>query len=68
MDSQASVAKGHPKTAVNSYKGALQRSEFGQEEYHSGLHLPNMGFTLRTVDEIVQIFVRESSGVLCDQR
>ncbi|XXG52743.1 hypothetical protein AAC387_Pa03g0977 [Persea americana] len=64
----ASVAKGHPKTAVNSYKGTLQRSEFELEEYHSGLHLPNMGFTLRTVDEIVQIFVRESSGVLCDQR
>ncbi|KAJ8635327.1 hypothetical protein MRB53_009594 [Persea americana] len=32
----ASVAKGHPKTAANSYKGTLQRSEFELEEYHSG--------------------------------
>lgn len=68
VDSQASVAKGHPKRAVDSFKGTLQQSEFEEEEYHSGLQLPNMGFNLRTVDEIVQIFVRECSGMFCDPR
>ncbi|EXB36983.1 L-aminoadipate-semialdehyde dehydrogenase-phosphopantetheinyl transferase [Morus notabilis] len=49
-----SVARGHPRSATESYKKTLKHVEFDDEEFHKGLHLPNMEFVFRTVEQLVQ--------------
>ncbi|XP_057979006.1 uncharacterized protein LOC131165337 isoform X3 [Malania oleifera] len=53
-----SIAKGHPRAATDSYKRTLKRTEFDEEEYHLGLHLPNVSFELQTVDQLVRLLQR----------
>ncbi|KAG2669450.1 hypothetical protein I3760_14G035100 [Carya illinoinensis] len=48
-----SIARGHPRSATESYKRTLKRSEFNNEDYHKGLHLPNVDFVFRTVEELI---------------
>ncbi|XP_077241547.1 uncharacterized protein LOC143882046 [Tasmannia lanceolata] len=47
------VARGRPNTAIESYRSTLSRVNFEEEEYSLGLHLPNTGFILRTVEELI---------------
>jgi hypothetical protein len=52
---QVSIAKGHPRSATESYKRALKRIEFNEEEYHMALQLPNVDFVSRTVEELISV-------------
>uniref|UniRef100_A0A5B7AJU2 holo-[acyl-carrier-protein] synthase n=1 Tax=Davidia involucrata TaxID=16924 RepID=A0A5B7AJU2_DAVIN len=60
-----SVARGHPRNATESYKKTLRQTQFGEEEYHLGLHLPNVSFVLRTVEELIPISSR-AGGIPID--
>ncbi|CAK9149212.1 unnamed protein product [Ilex paraguariensis] len=55
-----SIAKGHPGIATESYKKMLKQTEFDEKEFYLSLHLPNVGFKLWTVEELIQVFVREA--------
>ncbi|KAF5470143.1 hypothetical protein F2P56_010676 [Juglans regia] len=48
-----SIARGHPRSATESYKRKLKRIEFNNEDYHKGLHLPNVDFVFKTVEELI---------------
>ncbi|XP_040995027.1 L-aminoadipate-semialdehyde dehydrogenase-phosphopantetheinyl transferase-like [Juglans microcarpa x Juglans regia] len=48
-----SIARGHPRSATESYKRTLKRSEFNNEDYHKGLHLPSVDFVFKTVEELI---------------
>ncbi|KAK8548334.1 hypothetical protein V6N13_054861 [Hibiscus sabdariffa] len=50
-----SIARGHPRSAVESYKRSLKRTEFDEEEYNVGLHLPNPRFAFKTVEELISV-------------
>lgn len=58
IKSQVSVARGHPKSAVESYKRTLKHVEFEEDEYHKGLHLPNVKFIFKTVEQLVQVLCK----------
>ncbi|XP_072996413.1 uncharacterized protein [Typha latifolia] len=49
----ASVAKGHPKESVESYQRTLAKVDFEEEEYQYTLRLPEQGFILRTVEQLI---------------
>lgn len=61
--SQVAIARGHPRLATDSYKKTLKELEFNEEDYLSGLHLPNASFVLKTVEELISIL--ESSKSSC---
>lgn len=48
-----SIARGHPRFATETYKRTLKRTEFDDDEYHLGLHLPDGSFVLRTVEQLI---------------
>ncbi|MBA0647441.1 hypothetical protein Goklo_015319 [Gossypium klotzschianum] len=50
-----SIARGHPRLAIESYKRSLKRTKFNEEEHNVGLHLPNPRFVLRTVEELISV-------------
>ncbi|KAG5556973.1 hypothetical protein RHGRI_007277 [Rhododendron griersonianum] len=50
-----SIAKGHPNNATENYKRTLKRTEFDEEHYHLGLHLPNVSFVQRTVEQLIPV-------------
>ncbi|XP_058205684.1 uncharacterized protein LOC131319460 isoform X1 [Rhododendron vialii] len=50
-----SIAKGHPNNATETYKRTLKRTEFDEEHYHLGLHLPNVSFVQRTVEQLIPV-------------
>ncbi|XP_059434759.1 uncharacterized protein LOC132167752 isoform X1 [Corylus avellana] len=50
-----SIAKGHPRSATESYKRTLKRIDFNEEEYRMALHLPNVDFVSRTVEELISV-------------
>ncbi|KAL2249322.1 L-aminoadipate-semialdehyde dehydrogenase-phosphopantetheinyl transferase-like [Sesamum indicum] len=50
-----SIARGHPRTAITSYKRTLKQTEFDDKEYDLGLHLPNASFTFLTVKDLIQL-------------
>ncbi|KAM5550642.1 hypothetical protein ABKV19_027139 [Rosa sericea] len=50
-----SIARGHPRSASGSYMRTLRRSEFDEKEYHAALHLPNVGFVSRTVEQLIPV-------------
>ncbi|KAH9769070.1 ACPS domain-containing protein [Citrus sinensis] len=52
----ASVAKGHPKSATESYKRTLRQSDFDEEDYNKGLYLPDAPFLSKTVEQLISIF------------
>ncbi|KAA8539130.1 hypothetical protein F0562_025822 [Nyssa sinensis] len=54
----ASIARGHPRNATESYKKTLRQTRFGEEEYHLGLHLANVNFVLRRVEELIPLSSR----------
>lgn len=52
----ASVAKGHPKSATESYKRTLRQSDFDEEDYNKGLYLPDAPFLSKNVEQLISIF------------
>ncbi|KAI8563414.1 hypothetical protein RHMOL_Rhmol03G0109700 [Rhododendron molle] len=50
-----SIAKGHPNNATETYKRTLKRTEFDEEHYHLGLHLPNVSFVQRSVEQLIPV-------------
>ena len=46
-----------------SYKKTLKQIEFDEEEYHKHLHLPNIEFVFRTVEQIVQILGKDLCSI-----
>ena len=60
---QVSIARGPPRLAAESYKRTLKRMDFGEEEYHLGLHLPNASFKLQTVEQLVSVQGRADYGI-----
>ncbi|GAV58383.1 ACPS domain-containing protein [Cephalotus follicularis] len=50
-----SLARGHPRLATESYKRRLKQTEFNEEEYGMGLHLPNTSFGSRTVGQLISV-------------
>ncbi|KAF3437751.1 hypothetical protein FNV43_RR20507 [Rhamnella rubrinervis] len=54
-----SLARGHPSSATDSYKKTLKRSDFDEAEYHEGLHLPNVRFFMRNVEQLIQVLCKE---------
>ena len=68
MDLQASIARGHPRSATLSYRKTLKGSEFNLEEYHEGLHLPNVDFVSRTVEELISVLHGEAHNIPGDKR
>ena len=63
IEAQESVARGHPRSATESYKKALKCTEFDEEEYSKGLHLPNVDFVFRTVEDVIQILYKEVQSI-----
>uniref|UniRef100_A0A822ZIG6 holo-[acyl-carrier-protein] synthase n=1 Tax=Nelumbo nucifera TaxID=4432 RepID=A0A822ZIG6_NELNU len=55
-----SIARGHPQEAIESYRKVLNKVEFEEHEYHFGLQLPNRGFVLRKVGQLVPVSHRAS--------
>ncbi|XP_062091762.1 uncharacterized protein LOC133797754 [Humulus lupulus] len=58
-----SVARGHPRSATESYKKTLKCTELDEEEYSKGLHLPNVDFVFLTVEEVIQILCKEVDSI-----
>lgn len=50
-----SIARGHPRSASANYTRTLKQTEFDENEYHAALHLPNVGFVSRTVEELIPV-------------
>lgn len=50
--SQASIAKGHPMEAVETYRQTLTKVDFEEGEFQCALQLPEHGFTSFTVDQL----------------
>ncbi|KAK3407916.1 hypothetical protein EUGRSUZ_J00256 [Eucalyptus grandis] len=50
-----SIARGHPRSATESYKSTLKRAEFSEDEYLAGFHLPDVSFVLQTVEQLISI-------------
>ncbi|XP_075495338.1 uncharacterized protein LOC142532777 [Primulina tabacum] len=50
-----SIARGHPRTAISSYKSTLKQTEFDKDVYNMGLHLPNSSFIFLTVEDLVPV-------------
>ncbi|KAL8533295.1 hypothetical protein ACS0TY_009621 [Phlomoides rotata] len=55
-----SIARGPPKSAIPSYRRTLRQTEFDDNEYNVGLHLPNVKLTFLTVDDLVQLWCRST--------
>jgi 4'-phosphopantetheinyl transferase len=55
MELQASIAKGHPEDAVNSFKRTLSNLVFEEEEFYAALEIPEEVFTLQTVEQLTQL-------------
>ncbi|XP_063950605.1 uncharacterized protein LOC108219815 isoform X3 [Daucus carota subsp. sativus] len=53
-----SVARGHPRIAAESYRKTLDKTQFDENEYKFGLNLPNSSFVLRTVEQLISIFLQ----------
>ncbi|GMG99481.1 hypothetical protein Nepgr_001321 [Nepenthes gracilis] len=49
-----SGARGCPRMATESYRQVLSRTEFSEDEYHLALHLPNVSFQQRTVEQLIE--------------
>lgn len=52
-----SIARGHPRIASENYIKTLEKTQFDEDEYKFGLNLPNTSFVLRTVEELISIFL-----------
>ncbi|KAK9283312.1 hypothetical protein L1049_011550 [Liquidambar formosana] len=63
-----SIARGHPRSAIESYKRTLKQAEFNEEEYNLGLHLPNVNFMLRTVEQLIPLSHRADYGIPTDKK
>lgn len=44
--------------AADNYKRTLKQTQFDEEEYNFGLHLPNVSFVLQTVEQLIQLASR----------
>lgn len=51
------VAKGHPSFATESYKRTLNRIDFEDDDYSTGLNLADLCFEMKTVDQLIPFFV-----------
>ncbi|KAH7536937.1 hypothetical protein FEM48_Zijuj03G0039200 [Ziziphus jujuba var. spinosa] len=54
-----SLARGHPRSAASNYKKTLDVTDFDEAEYHKGLNLPNTRFSLRNVEQLIQVLCKE---------
>ena len=54
IELQASIAKGHPEDAVNSFKRTLSNA-VEEEELYAALEIPEEAFTLQTVEQLTQL-------------
>lgn len=54
MKLQASIARGHPEDAVNNCKETLSNLFIKEEQLHATLEIPEEGFILRTVEQLIQ--------------
>uniref|UniRef100_A0A1D1ZFA5 holo-[acyl-carrier-protein] synthase n=1 Tax=Anthurium amnicola TaxID=1678845 RepID=A0A1D1ZFA5_9ARAE len=63
----ASIAKGHPRNATESYRCTLMRTNIEDEEHCSWLALPNTQFVLRWVDELVPHSANDILGICGDK-
>ena len=55
MKLQASIAKGHPEDAVNSYKRTFSNVVVEEEELRATLEIPEEAFTILTVEQLTQL-------------
>ncbi|KAJ6790747.1 L-aminoadipate-semialdehyde dehydrogenase-phosphopantetheinyl transferase-like [Iris pallida] len=61
----ASIAQGHPKTAVQSFKSTLLKADFEREHHLDPFLLPDAGgFILQSVDQLVAVSKQEKLGRL----
>lgn len=51
----ASIAKGHPEDAVNSYKRTFSNMVVEEEQLRTTLEIPEEAFTLWTVEQLTQL-------------
>lgn len=51
----ASIARGHPEDAVNSYKRTLSNLVIEEREFHDALEMPEGAFILQTVEQLTQL-------------
>uniref|UniRef100_A0A0E0MC66 non-specific serine/threonine protein kinase n=1 Tax=Oryza punctata TaxID=4537 RepID=A0A0E0MC66_ORYPU len=52
---QASIAKGHPEDAVDSFRRTLSDVVIQDEELHTALEIPEEAFTFWTVEQLIQL-------------
>lgn len=55
MKLQAAIAKGHPEDAVSGYKKTLSSLIVEEGQLRPALGVPEQGFVLRTVEQLVQL-------------
>ncbi|KAL7148113.1 hypothetical protein ABFS83_06G156200 [Erythranthe nasuta] len=60
-----SIARGHPRSAIASYRTTLKQTEFEENEYNTGLNLPNPSFTLLRVEDLVRLCHFEEGKISC---
>ncbi|KAJ7974890.1 L-aminoadipate-semialdehyde dehydrogenase-phosphopantetheinyl transferase [Quillaja saponaria] len=53
-----SIARGQPRSATESYKRALKKVEFSEEEFQVGLHLPSVNFVTLSVEHLTSVLER----------
>ncbi|PQQ20188.1 L-aminoadipate-semialdehyde dehydrogenase-phosphopantetheinyl transferase isoform X2 [Prunus yedoensis var. nudiflora] len=55
-----SIARGHPRSATESYMRTLEQADFDEEEYHAALHLPNVRFVTKIVEQLIPVSHKDS--------
>ncbi|CAN1333555.1 L-aminoadipate-semialdehyde dehydrogenase-phosphopantetheinyl transferase [Linum perenne] len=48
-----SIARGHPKAAVESYKATMKGTVFSEEEFEESVQLPSVGIVALTVEQLI---------------
>ncbi|CAN1185881.1 L-aminoadipate-semialdehyde dehydrogenase-phosphopantetheinyl transferase [Linum perenne] len=48
-----SIARGHPKAAVESYKETMKGTVFSEEEFEESVQLPSVGIITITVEQLI---------------
>jgi 4'-phosphopantetheinyl transferase len=52
---QASIAKGHPEDAIDSFRRTLSDVVIQEGELHTAIEIPEEAFTLLTVEQLIQL-------------
>ncbi|KAI4347873.1 hypothetical protein L6164_008650 [Bauhinia variegata] len=56
-----SIARGHPRSATESYRTTLKKVEFNEVEYQLGLHLPSVDFVTLSMEQLISVLERASN-------